>query len=131
MAERRSRQAQQPAREVQESVLARGVARYGLPALLLVCLLYYVPGWSGGLSFGHDDSLYISTAHSLAEGHGYRLESVPGSPWETKYPILFPALLAVLWKIDPQYPGNTVLFKCVNTLLWLAAMAVAYRALVR
>src|SRR5579872_3294585 len=110
---------------------ARGLSRYGLPVLLLVCLLYYIPGWFGGLSYYHDDSLYITTAHSLATGHGYRIESLPGTPRETKYPILFPALLALLWKIDPDYPANTVLFKCANTLLWLATLALTYRLLVR
>ena len=38
-----------------------------------------------------------TTARSLAEGHGYRIISLPGSPPQTKYPILFPHLLSLPW----------------------------------
>ena len=42
----------------------------------------------------HDDSAYFVCAKSIAEGKGYRLLSFPGEPHETKYPPLYPVLLA-------------------------------------
>lgn len=105
--------------------------RYMLPVLLLLCLVIYLRGWSGGISYYHDDSIYIITSRSLAEGRGYRIESIPGSPPQTKYPVLYPALLALLWKIDPEYPANLALFRLANTLIWLGVLALTYRFIVR
>jgi len=53
-----------------------------------------------------DDSIYFSTARSIAEGHGYRLESFPGRPYQSKYPILYPWLLSYVWKVSPGFPHN-------------------------
>src|SRR5580692_6548557 len=58
------------------------------------------------LGFYHDDSIYWVSARSLAMGEGYRIESLPGQPFQTKYPPLYCALLAGIWKPDPQFPSN-------------------------
>ncbi len=58
------------------------------------------------LGFYHDDSIFWVSAHSLATGNGYRIESLPGQPYQTKYPPLYCALLAGIWKLDPQFPAN-------------------------
>ena len=58
------------------------------------------------LGFYHDDSIYWVSAKSLAEGHEYRIASLPGQPYQTKYPPLYPALLAGIWKMDPNFPAN-------------------------
>jgi len=58
------------------------------------------------LGFYHDDSIYWVSARSLAVGDGYRIESLPGQPYQTKYPPLYCALLAGIWKISPQFPAN-------------------------
>src|SRR5580700_9005741 len=58
------------------------------------------------LGFYHDDSLYWVSAHSLATGDGYRIQSLPGEPYQTKYPPLYPAMLAAIWKLNPQFPAN-------------------------
>ena len=54
----------------------------------------------------HDDSIYFVCAKSLATGAGYRILSLPGRPYQTKYPPLLPALLSVIWRIDPRFPEN-------------------------
>src|SRR5580704_9575049 len=70
--------------------------------LLAVCALFAIavaaihPTEFFGLS--EDDSIYLSSARALANGHGYLLESVPGSPPATKYPVLFSWLLSWTWR---------------------------------
>ncbi|HUA18584.1 MAG TPA: hypothetical protein VMB25_07555 [Bryobacteraceae bacterium] len=58
------------------------------------------------LGYYHDDGIYWVSAQSLASGHGYRIASLPGEPYQTKYPPLYPALLAVIWKLNPHFPSN-------------------------
>jgi hypothetical protein len=54
----------------------------------------------------YDDTIYWVTAKALAEGSGYRILSLPDQPYQTKYPPLYPALLAVVWKWFPSFPDN-------------------------
>lgn len=77
------------------------------------------------LGFYHDDSIYWVSARSLAMGSGYRIQSLPAEPYQTKYPPLFPALLAGIWKIDPRFPANlplATLFAWLCLPLFLAAL---------
>ena len=64
----------------------------------------------------HDDAIYLTSAKSLAEGHGYRILSLPGQPYQTKYPPLFPALLALVWKLNPSFPAN---LPWTGLLMWI------------
>ena len=105
--------------------------RLGLPLLLLVCFLRYLPGLFAGAGRYHDDGLYMLTGRALAEGHGYRIASLSGMPPQTKYPVFYPALLALLWKLDPDFPANTFLFRFANVVLGLVTLALTYRLLVR
>jgi hypothetical protein len=57
---------------------------------------------------GEDDAIYFSSAQALAQGRGYILPSVPGTPPATKYPILYPLILAAVWRFSPSFPGNLV-----------------------
>ena len=79
----------------------------------------------------HDDALYLVTARALAQGEGYRLASLPGAPPQTKYPPLYPALLAGLWRLWPDFPANLPLLKGLSLLCGAAALALAYLYLVR
>ncbi len=54
----------------------------------------------------HDDAIYLVTARALAEGRGFKIISLPGEPAQTKYPIGFPLVHAVLWKLCPRFPDN-------------------------
>jgi hypothetical protein len=65
--------------------------------------------------FFHDDTLYFSSARALAGGQGYIIPSLPGTPPQTKYPILYPWLLSWVWKWFPNFPGN------VMPAIWLTA----------
>jgi hypothetical protein len=63
--------------------------------------------WSGRampqLGEFHDDGLYYVGAKSLAEGHGYRIANLPGSPAQTKYPPLYPWLLSLDLRAAPGF----------------------------
>jgi hypothetical protein len=71
----------------------------------------------------HDDGMYVILAKSLATGHGYTWLHVPGTPPATHFPPGYPALLALLWKLNPVFPGNVALFKLVNAILLAIAAA--------
>src|SRR5579871_6730554 len=105
--------------------------RVALALLLLLCLLIYLPGLTRPAGFYHDDAIYMLTGRALAHGEGYRIVSLPGAPPQTKYPPLYPALLALLWRIAPQFPDCVVLFRMTNILLWLTTLALSYDLLVR
>jgi len=69
---------------------------------LLVVLLALLPSlWfvfrsSGTVPhLGHfsDDGVYVGTAASLADGRGFRVESLPGEPYQVRYPPLYPLFL--------------------------------------
>jgi hypothetical protein len=79
----------------------------------------------------HDDAIYLSTAKSLAEGTGYSLINLPGSPPQTKYPILYPLLLALIWKLFPSFPQNLWLMQGITLASAAAAIGLCYLYLVR
>lgn len=68
------------------------------------------------LGIFHDDAIYLVSAKSLAEGSGYRIDSLPERPPQTKYPPLWPVLLAGVWKVAPEYPAN---LPSLALLVWL------------
>jgi hypothetical protein len=74
----------------------------------------------------HDDSIYYVSAKSLADGGGYRVESLPGEPSQTKYPPLYPLLLSLAWRIDPQFPHNLPVAAWIS---WLALPAIMLQLL--
>lgn len=82
--------------------------------------------------FGYfqDDGLYFIGAKSLASGSGYRILSLPGQPYQTKYPPLYPLLLTVVWAVQPDFPGNLSL-ALLLTWLWLPVFAVLASLLFR
>ena len=71
----------------------------------------------------HDDGVYLVTAKALAEGQGYRIISLPSEPPQTKYPILFPWLVSLVWHLNPSFPANLPWLRLVPlfaTLGWLS-----------
>ncbi len=78
-----------------------------------------------------DDGIYLVTARSLARGEGYRRPELPGEPWQTKYPPLWPAVLALVWWIAPNFPDNVALMRTLSVTLSAAGGAAAYLLLRR
>ena len=79
-----------------------------------------VVGWlslsTGDFGVFHDDGIYAVTARSLAVTGEYRITSLPGEPYQRKYPIVFPALLAAIWRIAGDFPANIVWLKALSLL---------------
>ncbi|MFN8581767.1 MAG: glycosyltransferase family 39 protein [Gemmatimonadaceae bacterium] len=110
--------------EVTEARLGAGSARVtplALAAITAVCVVLSIGSWPVGVF--QDDGIYVVLAKSLATGEGYRFLQMPGAPNATHYPPFYPAFLAVLWRIWPQFPENVVLFKYANA-VWLSLTAV-------
>ncbi|MEX2112204.1 MAG: hypothetical protein WD845_03415 [Pirellulales bacterium] len=101
----------------------------GLALVMLLCgSVRMAPGVCGSF---HDDAIYVSTASALASGQGYRLVDVPGAPLQTKYPILYPAILSVIWYVWPSFPANLLAMQAVTLLFGAATVAMGYLYLVR
>ncbi|HXP84590.1 MAG TPA: hypothetical protein VN841_07715 [Bryobacteraceae bacterium] len=102
-------------------------ATFRLPSSLILVLLLLPSAaflWRNSdiPHFGdaHDDAVYFVSAKSLASGEGYRIESLPGDPAQTKYPPLYPLLLSLAWRINPHFPENLPIAAWLS---WLALPA--------
>ncbi|HUS06161.1 MAG TPA: hypothetical protein VMZ52_07695 [Bryobacteraceae bacterium] len=73
----------------------------------------------------HDDAIYWVSAKSLAEGQGYRIQSMPAQPHQSKYPPAYPALLAGVWLLNPLFPQNLPLAALLSWLLFPAYLLLA------
>jgi hypothetical protein len=104
--------------------------------LPLALLLFAVPFYLVGIStpsagYFHDDGIYLVTAKSLAEGQGYRIISLPDRPPQTKYPVLYPLILAALWRILPPFPSNLLVLKLTSTIFLVLWLFLSYKLLTR
>src|SRR4029079_3419446 len=79
----------------------------------------------------HDDVIYVATAKALAEGKVYRLIDLPGEPPQTKYPFLYPAVLAILWRLWPVFPIILVLLQGISLICTSSSIAIAFLYLAR
>ena len=91
-------------------------------AAVLLAWAYLVALRAPAVGTFHDDGIYAVTARALAEGRGYRILSLPDAPPQTKYPILFPWLLSLIWRLAPGFPENLPWLRAVpllSTVAWL------------
>lgn len=89
--------------------------------LLLLCLPSALYAWlfRDMPHFGvlEDDSIYYAGAKALAQGT-YRILTLPGEPFQTKYPPLYPLYLSLAWRVMPEYPAN------LSLAIWLHWLSV-------
>ena len=83
----------------------------GLGVLMWSCLEQHLVG------FISDDGIYMLSAQSLSKGLGMQMPHIPTMPEQIRYPFGYPLLLAPLWWLFPQSPGNMLAFSAY-TLLW-------------
>src|SRR5580693_9157635 len=74
----------------------------------------------------HDDGLLMVSAKSLATGHGFRIISLPEQPAQTKYPVLYPLYLSIIWKLNPNFPENLWMARVFNWILLVACLALSW-----
>src|SRR5260370_14515344 len=96
-------------------------------ASLFVGWAYWTALHAPAVGMFHDDGIYAVTAKALATGRGYHIVSLPTEIAQTKYPILFPVLLAVVWKLFPEFPRNLFWLTLAPFLCTLVWGALAYR----
>jgi hypothetical protein len=95
-----------------------------------VLILYVYCAWRVGpvSNFGveGDDAVYFASAKALASGQGYILPSFPVRLSATRYPELYPLLLAGIWKLDPRFPSNVNWAVAVTLAFGCAALLFAF-----
>ena len=91
-------------------------------SIALLITISVIPNWPAGVF--QDDGIYVVLGKAIASGEGYRYINLPGAPYATHYPPGYPLLLAVLWRLAPEFPQNVALFTFTNgAFLSLAAYA--------
>jgi hypothetical protein len=63
---------------------------------------------------------------AISEGSGYRIISLSGDPYQTKYSLLYSYLLSWAWTLNPQFPENVWLLNSVNVFFYFASLLLAY-----
>jgi 4-amino-4-deoxy-L-arabinose transferase-like glycosyltransferase len=101
------------------------VAPLMLAALAVAIALLTVAPWPVGVF--QDDAIYVVLAKALATGEGFRMINLPGAPHATHFPPAYPAFLAALWQVLPEFPDNVVAFKFANAMFLGGAAALTYR----
>lgn len=77
----------------------------------------------------HDDAIYMGTAKSLAIKNQYRIDSLPWTPAQTKYPPLYPFYLSIAWRLTTSMEQVLPIAMFLNW-LWLPVWALGvYRFL--
>ncbi len=74
----------------------------------------------------HDDGLLMVSAKSLAAGQGFRIISLPEQPAQTKYPILYPLYMSIVWKLNPNFPANLWLARLLNWILLIGCLVLTW-----
>ena len=116
---------------MEESALRRRDYLTALVLALFLVILGSCQMLSGFCGIYHDDAIYVSTAKALAQGQGYRLINLPEAPVQTKYPILYAALLALVWKIWPVFPANLPPMRWLTLSLSAVSVGLSYLYLIR
>jgi len=115
-----------------ESGINQRPTRYVLTALALfsIAVVYVVtivqlrPSNLFGLT--GDDGIYMSSAKALAEGKGYVMPNLPGSPPATKYPVLYPLVLSFVWRLNPLFPANLPLAIAISVAFGVGFLMAAF-----
>jgi hypothetical protein len=103
-------------------------------ALLIFLITFFlgygllVPGVDG---LFHDDGIYLLTAKSLAEEGRYVFPFLRIEIEQTKYPPVYLSILALIWKLFPEYPANSIYFQLSSLLFCSSSLVLAYLMLVK
>lgn len=73
----------------------------------------------------HDDAVLFVSAKSLASGEGFRILSLPEQPAQTKYPVLYPLYLSLIWRVNHNFPENLMIARWFSWPLLVICLALA------
>jgi hypothetical protein len=99
-----------------------------LAAILAMSTSLMVPGVVGYLN---DDGLYLSSARALAAGMGYVYTFSPILEPASRFPIGYPAMLAVIVRLVPDHWAQLVVMQWHSTLHMLLFLASSFLLLTR
>lgn len=96
--------------------------------LLLIPSFLYVRKYPDMPEFGklHDDGLLFVSAKGLATGQGFRILSLPEQPAQTKYPILYPLYLSLIWRVNGHFPENLIVARWFSWPLLVLCLALVW-----
>lgn len=104
--------------------------RFALPVAGLICfataLTIYILRLDGIVGMFVDDAWYVLLAKAIATGHGFTLINSPTPGILPLYPPGFPALLAIFFKLSPEFPQNLWLLKSVSIAAMMGFGLVTY-----
>jgi hypothetical protein len=93
--------------------------RLGVPIFALSLALFAMnPEVVGSFQ---DDALYLDMARSLGQGQGFQSEVLPGQVQLGKYPVLYPLLLSIFFRLGNPSPTLLLIFQ---SLLFSATISV-------
>ncbi len=85
--------------------------------VILICFVITIFAATGinreVVGLGHDDGIYVILGKALSEGEGYRLINLPSSPYQAKYPAVYPFLISCVWPAG-DFPDNIFYIKLIN-----------------
>ena len=80
-----------------------------------------------GLEPISDEGAYATLAQALTTTGQYKMISLPGEPYHTKYPILFPWMLSWIWRFSPSFPANISALRFLNIMFGAGFMMLLVR----
>lgn len=106
---------------------SKSTVAVALVALALIPALWVLESNRDVPQFGayQDDGLFLIGAKSLSEHQGYRISNLPGEPFQTKYQPLHAWVLAAIWRLNPNFPGNLTLVAIYEALVLVAFIALS------
>jgi hypothetical protein len=111
--------------------LKRLVPAAAVTAALAVTLAIYLLRLDRVVGLIVDDAWYVLLAKALATGHGYTLINSPTPGIVPFYPLGFPALLSIFYRLLPSFPENLWLLKSVSVAAMIAAGFVSFHYFAR
>lgn len=79
----------------------------------------------------YDDGLYVVAAKALATGQGYRTINLPEVRAQTLIPPVYPVLLSIIWRLNPQFPANLEWMMLLSVVSMVSFFALTYAYLKR
>jgi hypothetical protein len=109
---------------------AKTPLRWGILAFLF-CLAVYILRLDSIAGLFHDDAWYILLGKALATGQGFTLINSPSAGILPSYPPAFPALLSLIFRLQPNFPANLWLLKLPSIISLCLSGILVYYYLVR